>query len=176
MCVQCKFKVQHSSCSLKVEVFYGSSAEKIETSGSGKHPQCWIVYGSILKCRACTIHWQHCMVQPLFELPVDVIRNIATSKGLDIGAECCGSISLILHLPHVYVMSLLETHSAPSVCFSGIAVKSCNLIPVHHVTVHALVRHGTLSSISTIAMRNSPFTKLFVWKILLLQILLYMLS
>ena len=115
------------------------------------------------------------MVQPLFELPVDVIRNIATSKGLDIGAECCGSISLILHLPQMSIMSFLKTHSASSVCFNSIVVKPFDLIPVNHVTVQALVRHGTLSSISTITMRNSPFSKLFVGKILLLQILLYVL-
>ena len=47
--------------------------------------------------------------------PVDVILDISASEGLDVAAECCGTICVINTLPHMSLVSLLEAHSATSV-------------------------------------------------------------
>ena len=47
--------------------------------------------------------------------PVDVMLDISASKGLDVTAECSGSICVINTLLHMSFVSLLESHSATSV-------------------------------------------------------------
>ena len=91
----------------------------------------------------------------LLAFPVDFMRNVVGSERLNVRTECCGSPGVINTLSHMSLVSFLEPNSATSVGLSFVVVSSCDTVPVHHVTVLTLVRHETLSLVSTITVRDA---------------------
>ena len=59
---------------------------------------------------------------PLYTCPIDVMLDVVIFEGLDVCAECGGTIGIIIHLFHMSLMPFFETNSTTSVCFSGIVV------------------------------------------------------
>ena len=54
--------------------------------------------------------------------PMNVMRDVVVSERLDVTTECSGSTGVINRLPHVSLVSLLESNCATSVGLSGVCV------------------------------------------------------
>ena len=103
----------------------------------------------------------------LHTCPIDGVLDIVTLEGLNVWAECGGSMGVIIHLLHVCLVPLLESNCTPSVRLSWVIIISFYLISVHHAAVSTLVRHDTISFHSAITMRYASLIQFCGCQILL---------
>ena len=94
--------------------------------------------------------------------PSDGIWGVVAVERPDVGGKGGAFHVEIGDGSHVGAMPLFEIHCATSISFNISSVCSCYTVPVHYITIYALIWHWTVGLVPTITYCHSPFSQFLV--------------